>query len=128
MKRHLRSLLLSDSGIKALVERRVNYLRHKQGAPLPAILLHVITDPDEYNLSDVSDFAQGRVQIDCDGADYVAASELEDAVRALLSGYSDDRFQGVFLAGRREGDGPLNSAGEPGFRISLDFTISYNKT
>lgn len=129
MEEQLRAILLADSAVTALVPAaRISWHARPQGSPLPAIVMHVINDRDTYTVSDVTDFGQARVQIDCWGATYPSAKAVSRAVRAALAGHRDAVFSRVWLAGARDTqDYAADGTGDlPG--VSLDFEIDYRRT
>jgi len=128
MEEQLRALLLNDSGVSSHVGTRVNFGAHPQGQPFPAIVLNTISETEGYTLQGPNGVTNTRVQVDCYAQTYGAAKRLSRAVRSLLSGYQHGAFQGVFLAGSREGrEGGSNDAERP-YRASLDFMVQFTNT
>lgn len=125
MEEAFAALLLNDTAVSALVGQRVNYLKHPQGQPYPAIVLNVIDDGAGYTLEGEDGLDQGRVQVDCYADDYASAKTLSRTVRAVLSGYRGGDFQGIFLDG--SGDrysGASNDITTPS-RVSMDFMTNW---
>ena len=128
MEEQLRALLLNDSGVSGRVGTRVNFGAHPQGQPFPAIVLNTISETEGYTLQGPNGVTNTRVQVDCYAQTYGAAKRLSRAVRSLLSGHQQGAFQGVFLAGSREGrEGGSNDAERP-YRASLDFMVQFTNT
>ncbi|MGR3593043.1 MAG: DUF3168 domain-containing protein [Limimaricola soesokkakensis] len=124
MERQLRALLEADPAIAAITAH-INWGAHPTGLPWPAAVLTVISDTQGYTLDGPDGLSAIRVQIDCYAATYDAAKDLSRAIRAKLSGYSGGQFQGVFLAGLRDGrEGGTNEADRP-FRVSMDFMVHF---
>jgi hypothetical protein len=94
----------------------------------PYILLQRATRLPNYHMGGPSGYVASRVQIDVYGDTFTSAEATADAVKGLLSGYSQGLIQGIFLDGER--DLPAADAGEVSslFRISLDFIIHHGET
>ena len=126
MEEDFRAILLADSGVSALVASRVNWGAHPQGQPLPAVVLHVISDNDEPTLEAPDGLTQGRVQADCYADTIGGAVGLGRAVRAALNGHKGGGFQGIFHAATRTGREGGGDADRP-FYVQLDFTTHYQE-
>ena len=128
MEEQLRAILLASSGVTALAPAaRINWGAHPQGAALPALVLNVISDAEEYTMTGPDGLSQGRVQVDAYADTYAQAKQLSRAVLAALSGYRGGGFQGVFHVGTRDSrEGGSNEADRP-FRVSLDFTTHWRQ-
>lgn len=127
MEEEFRALLKADPAVAAITAR-INWAAHPQGQPWPALVLHLVGGGDDYDLGGVTGHGSARIQVDAWGDTYSDAKRLGRAVRALLSGYSGGRFQGVFLAGLREDrEGGTNGADRP-FRCSQDFLVEFSNT
>lgn len=126
MEEAFRALLLGSASVTALVGQRVGWGSHPQGQPYPAVVLHVISDAEGHVLTgSPTGLSLGRVQVDCYAATYAAAKGLARAVRALLDGHRGGSFDGILLAGTR--DGREDAGPEPLFRVSLDFLTYYRR-
>lgn len=127
MEEDLHALLLAAASVTALVgPASINWRRHPQGRPLPAIVLRVINDRPDYALSDTTDRSVARVQIDCWALSYAEAKAVSRAVLAVLSGYHDATFHRVWLLGARDTQDP-EAQGDPA-GVSMDFEIDYRTT
>jgi hypothetical protein len=125
MEEDLRAVLLADATVTGLVIDRVDWGSRRQGAPLPAMVLYVVSGAEGYTLKGADGLSITRVQIDCYGDTYASAKTLSRAVISALGGYSDTDFPGVFHVGTRDDrEGGSNEADRP-FRTSLDFNVNW---
>jgi hypothetical protein len=125
MEEEFRTLLLSESGVTDRVGSRVNWGEHPQGAPLPAIVLSVVSEVDGLHMQGPDRFAESRVQVDCYAMTYAEKKQLSRAVMAVLHGYRGGGFRLVRHAGTRDSrEGGTNEATRP-YRASLDFTCHW---
>lgn len=125
MEEDFKAILLASAPVVALVARRIDWGSRVQGEPLPAVVLTVISDNDRYLIDRPHGLSDARVQVDCHGDDYSDAKRLARAVREALGGYRGGIFRGVFHEGTRDGrEGGANEADRP-FRMTVDFTLTY---
>lgn len=122
MEEILTALLLAEPSITTKVAQRITWNVRKQGAPTPAIVLTKVSGTPSYT-NDGESISETRVQIDCWAAKYADAVEASRAVKALLSGYSSEDLQGVFLESERQSFESGSEASERFHRVSLDFLI-----
>jgi hypothetical protein len=134
MEEALRARLLATAALSALVGDRINWGLRTQGAPLPSVDLHMITDVAQTNLAGPSGWSAARVQVDCWGRTYKAARDVSDTIgpaagadglhclRATLSGI---RFR-IFVIDRVS-DTDTDSAGVI-HRTRLDLNVWWNPT
>lgn len=80
----IRTRLLADASVAALVGTRIQSDVLEQGQTLPAITYQVIDTVPNETLAAISDVSRARVQVDCFGATRGAANALADAVRLSL--------------------------------------------
>jgi hypothetical protein len=122
MEEEFRAILTGAAAVTALAPAsRINFVSHPQGAPLPGVVLTVVTDFENMTMRGPDGLSQGRVQADCYAMTYTQAKQLSRAVRAALSGYSGGGFSLVEHVATRDGrEGGSNEAERP-FRVSLDF-------
>lgn len=125
MEEDIRTLLLADGGVSAVVGTRINWGAHPQGAALPALVLNAISDVSGHTLEGPWAMSDGRVQIDCYAQSYGAAKTLGRSVRTALDGYKGGAINAVFFENAQDGrEGGTNEADRP-FRMSLDFIVNY---
>lgn len=124
MEEDLRALLLGAPAVAALVGLRVNFGRHPQGEPLPALVLTTVSDREGLTLDGPDGLQRARVQIDCWAASYGEAKHLSRAVRERLHGHAGGGFRALILDGARDLGAP-EAPGRP-FRVSLDFLVTYS--
>lgn len=124
MEEALRTMLLGNASIAALVGTRVDWGLRPQSAALPAICLTVISDGPVNHTLDGPGPSRARVQVDCFGVSYASAKAVSRAVRRLLDTYSDATFLGVFLAGAR--DLPDDDGVNLVHGVSMDFFVNYH--
>ncbi|MFE3839418.1 tail completion protein gp17 [Pseudogemmobacter sonorensis] len=122
----LRALLASSPAVSALApQSRINWGVHPQGAPLPALVLNVVSGIGSHHYRGPDGLIRYRVQIDAYGASYSSAKGLSEAVRQLLDGHKGGQILGVFLDTIR--DHHEASAADRPFRVSQDFTIIWRE-
>lgn len=118
MKTALRARLKDNTAAGS----RVDWGLRLQGSALPAIRLTKISTPRAYHMGGAQTTQHHRVQVDCFGATYKAASELGDAVIALLEPESGS-FQASFVIGDFDRQEDIET-GPVHCRV-LDFQITY---
>lgn len=87
IEQDLRSYLLAQSTINALIVDRLYPLRLPQGATLPAVTYQRIFGAQAVSHDGASDLGRARLQLDCWADTYAVMASLADALRAALSGY-----------------------------------------
>lgn len=131
----LRSLLIADPDVAALVGARV-YLTVLPPAPAyPAITYQVVTGESHYAMEGPADLASPRVQIDCYAETDIGVLQVKGAVMKALSGFSGAvgsppvKIQGAFKAMEVDGyEAGLTKAGPRVWRKTLDFNIWFEET
>lgn len=127
MEEMLRALLLADGTISSMVEGRVDWGEGMQGAPLPSIVMQVVSSENQHSMQGPDRLFQSRVQIDAYARTYGSAKLLQRALLAALDGYHGGAMQGIFHAGSREGrDAGTNEAERP-YRVSMDFMTNWSE-
>ncbi|BCJ90041.1 hypothetical protein IZ6_07760 [Terrihabitans soli] len=86
MQQALTAFLLAQPGISTLVGTNIDWGKRKQGAPLPALVLHLVTGPPVYTDDGETDLQSTRVQINALASSRESRLALHRAVRAALSG------------------------------------------
>lgn len=113
MQTDLRSLMVADAALFALVGQRINWGGFPQGVASPAVTMFLISGGPDYHMSGASGLNFQRVQIDVravspannDSEGFDVAQPVAEAVKGALSGYSgtvgSTQFQGVFITSER---------------------------
>lgn len=121
----LRTRLLADSSISALIADRMYVLQAPQGGPTPYVVYMIVSENPNYTVGCVSD--ELIIQYSVFSATYAQARSIAKAIRANLEnahgtiggvGVSSIRFDGIG-ANEREEDSRL-------VHISYDFRIILN--
>jgi len=76
--------LLGASAVAILVGQRVDWTRRPQGAPLPAVVLELITDPRPQTHDGADSIRWSRVRAKCLAETRAGAIALREAVIAAL--------------------------------------------
>jgi hypothetical protein len=127
MEEDLRTQLLANAGVAALVGKRVTWIVRPQGSELPAVVLQRISSGRDYTYQGLMPLTGALVQIDCWGGSYKDAKHLARAVIAALGALTTP-FQGAFVENERDtferGDGPQTVTGPSDYyRSSLDIRL-----
>lgn len=129
MQQVLANLLLAHQPLKTLVGTNVHWDTMVQGAPLPYVVMFVISGVTDYTMEGASGYVQSRVQIDSRGATAASARAVANALRERLSGfrglYAGYQFQGCFEMGQRTRFDKEGTASW--FTDSRDFMIHWAK-
>ena len=122
MRSALRSRLMVDAPVAALVGARVDWGLRPQAKSLPAVTLTLVSSPRGYTMAGAQVTQQYRVQVDCWGETYKSADDVRSAVIACLEPAS-----GAFQASFVERDSDFNERTDTGdvHRASLDFKITH---
>ncbi len=129
----LRTYLLTQPSVTALVGNRIYASDLPQNYKLPAITYHVISKVDEYSLNGALDLATVRVQLDCYGEGRSDAKATAEAVRLACTGYigemGADFAQTCHLdTEREETAGPRDSSGRYRHLVSQDWIIAVTES
>jgi hypothetical protein len=81
----VRSRLLANGDVAAIVGTRIDWVERPQNSALPAISLQTISDPRPLHLKGMDRARSTRVQCDCWAETYAAALALARAAIAALS-------------------------------------------
>lgn len=82
----LRTEVLADAGISALIGTRYYPGVLPQKPTYPAVVAQVVSNVDEPTLDGVANIVRARVQINAWAETYASARSVVDSVRALLDG------------------------------------------
>lgn len=133
MEEALRSILVGNSGVTALVGQRVYWRLAPQTTSTASwIVMHRIGGSRDNHMQGASGLVSSGVQIDCVGGSYSAAKLAARAVVAVLSGYRATvggmAIQGIFVRAERDDDEPATGDTATRFRTSLDVDIWHPET
>ena len=81
----LRSRLLVDSALAALIGTRVTWTIRPQGAPYPAVVLSLISDGRPQRMKGFQALRDTRVQIDCYAETALSKLAVREAVIAAIA-------------------------------------------
>lgn len=127
MEEALRSLIVSDAGVGALVSTRVYWRQAPQSVDADFINLTRVSGQRDYHMASPSGLENSRVQADCWASSYSAAKAIARAVANAVSGYKGTvggkRLQGVFIDSERDDDFETTGGRETRFRTSLDLIL-----
>ncbi|HMO74088.1 MAG TPA: DUF3168 domain-containing protein [Sphingopyxis sp.] len=104
----LRARLLADTAVAAVVATRIYWAVVPQGAALPYVRLHIISDPRPEHLKGYQSARRTRVQASCFAPSFGAAKQLgTKIVQAVDAPWSvtGGRVGRVKAEGPREGQG-----------------------
>ena len=87
--------LLADGAVAALVAQRVDWDEREQRAPMPAVVLQLISDPRPQNMDGFDPIRPSRVRINCLSKDKAESAALREAVIAALVG--EGTFDGIWF-------------------------------
>ncbi|WP_404713194.1 DUF3168 domain-containing protein [Sphingomonas sp. MMS24-J13] len=126
MEEWLRARLLGLSGMGAAVGTRIDWGARQQGAPLPAIELHLLTGQPGMHLAGADGWINALVQADCWGRTFLAARNVGDIIEHNMTGLRvDEPAQRVRIFVRdRRSDRDTNSAGIV-YRSSVDLAVMF---
>lgn len=128
----LRSFLLADADISALVGTRVYTIKMPQGVTADSLVFYRISGAGDYLMAGgLSGFFRQRIQIDAWCEDPDSANTLFNEVRECIDGYrgsmgtggQEVTIQGVFLLNQGEDyDGEVEM-----YRVHGDFSFFYEE-
>lgn len=104
------------------------WLKRPQGdSGYPYLILQKISAPIDYHMQGPDNLRQSRVQVDIYSNDWRTLYTASRDLIALVSGYRDERFRGIFVDNQR--DLPASDAGEVEhlFRTSIDLMVNYKE-
>ena len=132
MEEALRSLIVANSGVTALVSSRVYWGNVPQQVATGSwVRMNVISGVRDYHMEAPSGLVQSRVQVDCVASKYSDAKLIARAIETAISGYrgtqSGIKFGGAFIDGERDTDETPTGDTVTRFMTSLDFIIWHGK-
>ena len=133
MKHGLRTLLVAEASITALVGTRVYVETVPQGSQLPHILITQIST-DEYNTLDGAGGMRSMdVDIDGKAAGSVSATAVADAVRAYIKNYTGTAgsytINSVLVNDESAGYEPPTDGSDVGiYYVTLDTSIQFTES
>ena len=127
MEVQLTARLLGQASFTGVVGQRLTWGRRSQGAPLPAVVLHLIDGVPDYHSVGPSGLVESRVQADCYGKTYAEAKAAANALKAVTSGQRFAqgvvRFDAIFVADER--DDTFDEAGTALYRVTVDLLVHH---
>ncbi|MDD2870236.1 DUF3168 domain-containing protein [Neomegalonema sp.] len=122
--------LLADLALAELVGARIWWHRRDQGSALPALVLHRISEAQDYTYRGAVNLRPLRIQIDVHGATALEATRTLRTAEAALSGASWSAEGVEILGSFIEGGGGSSSEGSAadppeGARLRFDAIIHW---
>lgn len=121
MQENLRALLVNSAAVAGLVEARIVWNHLPQATQRPAIVLYKISGAIGISMRGSDGLEGSLVQIDIQAPTVDSMFAIRDAVVAVLHGYRDETFRGIFMQSERQ-DSDLLVSGLV-HRSSLDFQV-----
>ena len=126
MEEAFRTYLLAYSGMSALVGTRIVWGARPQGSPLSAIVLNLVSAPEQNTYAGPSGFIPARVQAGCWASTFLAARDAARLVRAAAKDIrgvrGGVRFDAAFVEGRRD-DSEVSETDGRLYRRSVDLIV-----
>lgn len=123
----LRTYLLADSSISAIVATRIYFQYLPQNPVFPLIRFQVISDESNYTNDGDIGLDRPRIQFDSDSPDAEECINLAALVRKRLSGFSGTlsgkSVKGIFRDNVRDDDEVLADGVTKIFRRAQDFFV-----
>jgi len=108
MEAALRALLVGDTTLAGLVDADSIVWNHlPQATRRPAIALYRISGGPGIHMLGSDRLENGRVQLDIQALSVASMWAIRDAVLALMHGYRDEEFRGIFLLNQQQSDEKL---------------------
>lgn len=85
MEAALRTRLIDNAAVAALVGNRVHWTIRPQDGAFPAVVLSIVSGGRTQNMDGFDGYQSTRVQADCYALSYGAAADLREAVIAALA-------------------------------------------
>ena len=132
MRQNLRSLMIADATLFALVAERVYATLAARSAALPFVVVSVAGGSRNYHHGGADIGRQTRLSFDIHGETPTECEQVGDALEALLSGYinttsGDTHFGAIFFAGEYDAHSPdLATDDNSGvFRKVVDYRVDW---
>ena len=126
----IRTLLLADTGVTALVAARIYPAQLPQGTALPALIITHISTIELPTLDAQAAYSlmRARIEVTAIASDYATQKNLLEAVRKACN-YQRGTIAGVSVASvRRDTLGPdLRNDDMQVFTQTLDFFVTYKE-
>lgn len=130
----LRKFLLSSEQISGCVKDRIYCDVAPSQAPLPYIIMTVITTRHEHTLSDLAGMAHTRIQFDCSAVSRKQSTFLAKAIRKSGVCSFKGNMHGLDVRGARleEGqrhviDPPIDGSDEYTYTVNFDLVIDHTE-
>jgi hypothetical protein len=131
----LRSYLVANAGVLALVSTRIYPDIVPQNATLPAVAISKISTRHDHTLSNFAGLAHCRLQIDCYSVTRLQANSVAEAVRASGIVGVKGSTHGTDIRGARMEDGERyeidysnEASDDHRYVTSFDLVIDYTET
>jgi hypothetical protein len=122
MEETLRSVLVADAGLSALVGERIIWGARPQGELLPCLVLHRVTGARDYHMTGRSGLVDSLVQADCWAETWLAAKDVSRALLEALDGLTLSPFQKAFVTSERD-TFETDDQGRSFYRTMLEFRV-----
>ena len=128
LEKAMRSILINDTDVSALVSSRVYPQRRPTGTVLPAIVYQVVTQEISQALEGQSGIRRSRMGIEVLDDTYGDTKTLRNAVEVALIGYTGTVEGEIIRSTRLESTVDIDEVSNPGsefgtYRIVMDFII-----
>jgi hypothetical protein len=124
----LRTHLVNDSDVSAIVGSRVYPMRLPQGFDLPAISYQRVSGDRSKDLQGSTGHTEPRIQIDCWAKSYGEIKNLAEKLRLSLDRFTGDLGGGQYVHHvSLEGERDMFEEETEILHVSQDYMISYNE-
>lgn len=103
----------------------VDWGSRPRGAPLPGVVLNVVSDGSEHHQDGPSALSEARVQVDVYASSPGQAKILARTIRREMDGLKNGVVDGAFMEMSRDTIEEGETPGERVFRSQMDFTVFY---
>jgi len=108
VEKAIRSILIDDGDVGALVADRIFPVVRREGSALPAIVYQQISGVRDHVFAGASGFVAARFQINCWADTYEGATTLSAAVRVALDAYHGTKESVVIQCIHLEDEGDMD--------------------